>query len=66
VGRTALELVPDLDPRWVEIYGEVALTGEVVAAGFDRHFAKPGDIAALESFLDSTLGDCAEDARSTR
>ena len=27
-GRTALELVPDLEPHWVEMYGKVALTGE--------------------------------------
>jgi len=30
VGRTALELVPDLEPRWAEIYGRVATTGEPV------------------------------------
>ena len=29
-GRTALELVPNLEPHWVEIYGRVALTGEAV------------------------------------
>jgi PAS domain S-box-containing protein len=28
VGRTARELVPDLDPQWIEVYGQVALTGE--------------------------------------
>lgn len=28
VGRTALELVPGLERRWIEIYGRVALTGE--------------------------------------
>lgn len=27
LGRTALELVPDLEPFWVDTYGEVALTG---------------------------------------
>lgn len=27
-GRTALELVPNLERHWVEIYGKVALTGE--------------------------------------
>lgn len=27
-GKTALELVPNLEPHWVEIYGKVALTGE--------------------------------------
>ena len=30
VGKTALELVPDLEPFWVETYGNVALTGESV------------------------------------
>jgi PAS domain S-box-containing protein len=29
-GRTARELVPDLEPFWVETYGRVALTGEAV------------------------------------
>lgn len=28
VGKTALELVPNLEKHWVEIYGNVALTGE--------------------------------------
>jgi PAS domain S-box-containing protein len=28
VGKTALELVPNLEPHWVEVYGRVALTGE--------------------------------------
>ena len=27
-GRTALELVPDLEPVWFEMYGKVALTGQ--------------------------------------
>jgi PAS domain S-box-containing protein len=27
-GRTALELVPELEPHWVQMYGKVALTGE--------------------------------------
>lgn len=27
VGKTALELVPNLEPHWVETYGRVALTG---------------------------------------
>ena len=34
VGRTALELVPDLEPHWIEVYGRVALTGE------PTHFAQ--------------------------
>jgi PAS domain S-box-containing protein len=51
VGRTALELVPDLEPHWIEIYGRVALSGEStrfeqgsVAMGrwFDVHAARIG------------------------
>lgn len=30
VGKTARELVPDLEERWFDIYGKVALTGEPV------------------------------------
>nr|WKN35480.1 PAS domain S-box protein [Tunicatimonas sp. TK19036] len=30
-GKTALELVPDLEPYWIETYGKVALTGESVS-----------------------------------
>ena len=28
VGKTALELVPDLEPSWIQTYGKVALSGE--------------------------------------
>ncbi len=30
VGKTALEMVPNLEPYWIEIYGKVAITGESV------------------------------------
>jgi PAS domain S-box-containing protein len=30
VGRTVLQVLPDEDPKWIEIYGSVALTGEPV------------------------------------
>ena len=30
VGKTARELVPDLDPSWFQLYGQVAATGEPV------------------------------------
>lgn len=30
LGKTARELVPDLEEHWFEIYGNVALTGEAV------------------------------------
>ncbi len=36
VGRTALEILPDLSEKWVEIYGKVALEGEPTT--FIRYF----------------------------
>lgn len=30
IGKTAKELVPDLEDRWIQMYGKVALTGEAV------------------------------------
>jgi PAS domain S-box-containing protein len=30
IGRTARELIPDLEPHWIETYGRVALTGKPV------------------------------------
>lgn len=43
IGRTVLEMVPDIAYRWVETYGQVALTGEPVrfenyVAAWDRWF----------------------------
>lgn len=35
VGRTARELVPDLDPSWFRLYGRVAITGE--STRFENH-----------------------------
>ena len=35
VGRTALELVPGLDPSWFRLYGRVAATGE--STRFENH-----------------------------
>jgi PAS domain S-box-containing protein len=52
VGRSARKLVPDLEPHWIELYGQVALTGEPVrfeqgsaAMGrwFDVHALRVGD-----------------------
>jgi len=37
IGRTARELVPDLEQFWFDVYGGVALTGE--PAQFERHIA---------------------------
>ena len=43
VGKTALELVPDLERFWIETYGNVALTGESVrfeneAVAMERYY----------------------------
>jgi PAS domain S-box-containing protein len=35
IGKTSREILPDLDPYWVEIYGQVALTGK--SAAFENH-----------------------------
>lgn len=44
VGRTALELIPDLDESWIRIYGEVAQTG--ASYRFESH------VAALRRWFD--------------
>ncbi len=75
VGRTALELVPDLEPHWIAAYGRVALTGEStdfvqgsVAMGrcFEVHAARIGRpeqrLVAL-SFNDITAQRTAQDER---
>ncbi|NJD38372.1 MAG: PAS domain S-box protein [Geobacter sp.] len=36
-GRTALEIIPNLEPEWIETYGKVVLTGE--SACFENHSA---------------------------
>lgn len=43
VGKTVLEVIPNLERFWIEKYGKVALTGEPVefenyAAGLDRYY----------------------------
>lgn len=35
IGKTVRELIPEIGPEWVEVYGRVALTGE--AATFENH-----------------------------
>lgn len=55
LGKTALELVPDLEQFWVETYGNVALTGEFVRfehksepmnRWFDVYASRVGDAAS--------------------
>lgn len=71
IGKTVLEVLPDLEPYWIEIYGKVALTGEPVrfqnySRSLDRHYEvlsfspTPGRFAAL--FVDVTERKHAEEA----
>jgi PAS domain S-box-containing protein len=55
IGKTALELIPDLEQFWVETYGNVALTGESVRfenesepmnRWFDVYASRVGDAAS--------------------
>jgi PAS domain S-box-containing protein len=41
VGRLVTEVLPGIEPFWIETYGRVALTGE--PATFERYFPKPLD-----------------------
>ena len=69
VGRRAREVIPDIEPDWIERYGRVALTGipeqfESYSAGLGRQFLvrafrpAPGQFAAL--FFDVTERTKAE------
>ncbi len=40
VGKTVLELLPDLEPEWIETYGQVTLTGEPIR--FEQYSAPLG------------------------
>ena len=75
VGRTALELVPDLERHWIEIYGKVALTGQstrfaqgsaAMGRSFDVHASRIGEagqrLVAL-SFTETTAQHRAEAER---
>lgn len=72
IGKTAKEMIPDLEERWVQIYGKVALTGEAVrfveqAASmgrwFDVYATRVGDVASKKVallFKDITAQKCTE------
>jgi PAS domain S-box-containing protein len=75
IGRRALEVLPALEPFWIETYGRVVLTGEPVH--FENHLAPlerwyevfayrpaPGQFAAI--FMDVTLRKRAEDDAARR
>jgi PAS domain S-box-containing protein len=71
VGRTVIEVLPDIEPLWIKRYGEVALTG--TPAHFESHTSAlgrdyevfsyrpaPGQFAAI--FLDITERRQAEES----
>ncbi len=71
LGRTVREVMPKVEPDWIERYGRVALTGasdrfDHYAAELDRHFSvaayspKPGQFAVV--FQDITSAKRAEAA----
>ena len=72
MGRLVTEVLPGIEPFWIETYGRVALTGE--PASFERYFPQPLDrwyqVYAYRSapghfaviFLDITRRKRAEDA----
>lgn len=40
IGKTVLDVLPNTEPYWIEIYGSVALTGQ--SAFFENYSGKPG------------------------
>jgi PAS domain S-box-containing protein len=75
VGRTAREVLPDLEDSWIETYGDVALNGrrasfESYAAPLERHYeviaysSSPGRFATI--FSDITERKRIEEERRCR
>lgn len=74
LGKTVLEVIPDLEPFWVETYGRVALTGESIrfeneAAALGRWYdvyafrlGGPGSLKVAIIFNDVTGRKAAEAA----
>ena len=55
VGRTILEVVPDIEPRWIETYGRVAQTGE------PTRFQQPADALGRTFRVQAfPMGDAAD------
>ncbi len=48
IGKTVLEVLPDTEPYWIEIYGKVALTGEAVQ--FENYSADAGKHFAVSAY----------------
>ncbi len=51
LGRTALEVMPDLEPYWIDIYGKVALTGEPVR--FENYAGSSGKYYEVSAYQPS-------------
>lgn len=75
IGRTVLELFPDIERDWIELYGQVALNGKPKT--FERFFPTLGRHYAVEAFspapnrfativMDVTSRKRAEDALRER
>ncbi|HEY9641211.1 MAG TPA: PAS domain S-box protein, partial [Coleofasciculaceae cyanobacterium] len=54
VGKTILELVPNLEPQWAELYGQVAKSGEAVR--FEADVPSMSRIFDVYAFPSGTLG----------
>ena len=48
VGRRVLEVIPDLEPAFIERYGQVALTGEPVC--FEQRAGPLGRVYAVNAY----------------
>jgi len=48
IGRTVLEILPGLEPYWIETYGKVALTGESVR--FENYTAVTGKFFRVSAY----------------
>ena len=71
IGRTVREVLPDVEPFWIETYGRVALTGEPVhfeafSSALGRHYAvsayRPAENQFACTFLDITERRALEEA----
>lgn len=55
VGRSILDLVPEMEPQWAKVYAQVAKTGEPVR--FDANVESMDRVFDIYAFSDGTLGE---------
>ncbi|MDR3629510.1 MAG: PAS domain S-box protein [Desulfocapsaceae bacterium] len=76
VGRTVLEVTPEIESRWIDIYGRVAFTGQPIhferyAAGLQKHFdvkafrPGPGQFACIFADITERKHDAIEKKKLT-